>query len=179
MKKVILAVIAIAALAIPSFAQTAAPSRVAVINVQKVLTDSNVGKAATEQLKKMQDEREAQMKRLTDELSKLESDISSKKMSLSEDKLADMQKQYNDKKVALQRFAQDAQAELDAAQDKALGQIEKDLMPVINQVGKEMGFAAIFNKYQSGLVYASEAIDITDVIVKRFNETSASAAPKK
>ena len=36
-----------------------------------------------------------------------------------------------------------------------------------------MGFAAIFNKFESGLVYASEAIDITDIIIRRFNENTA------
>ncbi len=40
-----------------------------------------------------------------------------------------------------------------------------------------MGFALIFNKLESGLVYASEAIDITDVVVKRFN--GATTAPAK
>ena len=44
--------IAVAALAAPLFAQTAAPARVAVIDVQKVLTTSNAGKTAYERLKK-------------------------------------------------------------------------------------------------------------------------------
>jgi hypothetical protein len=35
-----------------------------------------------------------------------------------------------------------------------------------------MGLAAIFNKFESGLVYASDAIDITDSVIKRFNEVT-------
>ena len=49
--------IAVAALAAPLFAQT--PARVAVIDVQKVLTTSNAGKTAYERLKKLQDDRMA------------------------------------------------------------------------------------------------------------------------
>ena len=36
-------------------------------------------------------------------------------------------------------------------------------MPVINQVGKELGYTLIFRKFESGLIYADEAIDITNV----------------
>ena len=35
-------------------------------------------------------------------------------------------------------------------------------MPVINQVGKELGYTLIFRKFESGLIYADEAIDITE-----------------
>ena len=62
-----------------------------------------------------------------------------------------------------------------------LQDLEAKIKPVIDAVGKEMGLAAIFNKFESGLVYASDAIDITDTVIKRFSDTAAPApaAPKK
>ena len=47
-------------------------------------------------------------------------------------------------------------------------------MPVINQVGKEHGFTLIFNKFESGLIYADEAIDITTSIIQRLDARAAS-----
>ena len=90
MKKFVIAV-AMAALAVPMAAQNA-PARVAVIDVQKVLTQSSAGKLAYEKLKKMQDERVEKAKQMDEELRKLDADINAKKLSLSEDKLSDMQK---------------------------------------------------------------------------------------
>ena len=58
MKKFLVS-LAVAALALPTFAQSA-PARVAVIDVNKVLMNSTVGKTAYERLKKMQDDRVAQ-----------------------------------------------------------------------------------------------------------------------
>ena len=55
--------------------------------------------------------------------------------------------------------------------------LEAKIKPVIDAIGKEMGLAAIFNKFESGLVYASDAIDVTDTVIKRFNDATASAAP--
>jgi outer membrane protein len=177
MKKVLLTM-AVAALATPMFAQSA-PSRVAVIDVQKVLQNSNAGKAAYESLKKMQDDRVARAQKMDEEIRNLDNEINSKKLSLSEDKLNDMQKQLSDKKIAMQRYAQDADREVSEARDKALMDLENKIKPVIDQIGKEMGLAAIFNKFESGLVYASDAIDITDTVISRFNAATGGAQPAK
>lgn len=177
MKK-FLVTVAMAALAIPALAQNA-QGRVAVIDVQKVLTQSTAGKAAYEKLKKMQDDRVAKAKAMDDELRKLDADIAAKRISLSEDKLADMQKQLADKRINMQRYAQDADREIGEARDRELQALEAKIKPVIDALGKEMGLAAIFNKFESGLVYASDAIDITDTVVKRFNEAVPAAAASK
>jgi outer membrane protein len=180
MKKFIVTV-AMAALAVPALAQNA-PQRVAVVDVQKVLTQSAPGKAAYERLKKMQDDRIAKAKQMDDELKKLDADIVSKRVSLSEDKLTEMTKQLSDKKIAMQRYAQDADREIGEARDRELQALQTKIEPVINGIGKEMGLALIFNKFESGLVYAADAVDITDTVVQRFNAAVAStpaAAAKK
>ena len=167
---------AVAALAIPALAQTT-PARVAVIDVNKVLTQSSAGKAAYDKLKKLQEERIEKAKAMDEELRKLDADINSKKLSLSEDKLSEMQKQLADKRISMQRYAQDADREIGEARDRELQALEAKIKPVIDGIGKEMGIAAIFNKFESGLVYASDAIDITDAVVKRFNEAQGAATP--
>lgn len=177
MKKFLVS-LAMATLAAPLFAQSA-PARVAVIDVNKVLMSSAPGKAAYERLKKMQDERIAKAQAMNDEIAKLDNDMNTKKLSLSEDKLNEMAKQISDKKIAAQRYAQDADREVGEARDKTLLELENKIKPVIDSIGKEMGLAAIFNKFESGLVYASDAIDITDTVVKRFNETNGGTAASK
>ena len=174
MKKFLVS-IAVAALAAPMFAQNT-PARVAVIDVQKVLTQSTAGKAAYDKLKKMQDDRVEKAKTMDEELRKLDSDINTKKISLSEDKLTDMQKQLADKRIAMQRYAQDADREIGEARDRELQALEAKIKPVIDGIGKEMGIAMIFNKFESGLVYASEAIDITDSVIARFNSAAGTPA---
>jgi outer membrane protein len=179
MKKLVISMVA-AALVAPlfAFAQTA-PQRLAVIDVQKVLTQSTAGKAAYDKLKKMQDDRVEKAKAMDEEMRKLDADINAKKVSLSEEKLTEMTKQLADKKINMQRYAQDADREIGEARDRELQALEAKIKPVIDSIGKDMGIAAIFNKFESGLVYASDAIDITDTVVKKFNEANpaAPAAP--
>lgn len=174
MKKLILTV-AIAALAIPAMAQTTAPSRVAVINVQRVLTESEAGKAALEKLRKSQEERTARLKKMDDDIRAVDTELAQKRLSLSPQKIEEMQKQIADRKIVLQRAAQDAERELQEMRDAELKSMEAQILPLIDEIGKEQGFAAIFNKFESGLVYASPAIEITDTVIKRYNDSRAKA----
>jgi len=178
MKKFLTSVAALA-LAVPMFAQSA-PARVAVIDVQKVLSQSTAGKASYEKLKKLQEDRITRAQKMDEEVKQLDNDLNTKKMSLSEDKVNEMTKSISDKRIAMQRYAQDADREVGEARDRELQALEAKIKPVIDAIGKEMGLAAIFNKFESGLVYASDAIDITDTVIKRFNEATAGAsAPAK
>jgi outer membrane protein len=165
------AAVAVAALAVPAMAQNA-PAKVAVIDVQKVLATSTAGKAAYERLKKMQEERIAKAKGMEEELRKLETELSTKRLSLSEDKVGELTRSINDRKISMQRYAQDADREVAEARDRALLELENKIKPVIDALGKEMGLAAIFNKFESGLVYASDAIDLTDTVIQKFNAAS-------
>src|SRR2546423_13186605 len=146
MKKALIS-IAIAPLVAPAFAQTAAPGRLAVIDVQRVLNTSVAGKAAQDRLKKMQDDKVTRANKIFFFNDTATTEIYTKKLSLSEDKLADLQKQLADKQVALQRFGQDADKELGESRDKALLELEGKIKPVIDSIGKEMGLAVIFNKF--------------------------------
>lgn len=175
MKKTLMALVAFA-IAIPAMAQTSAPTRIAVINVQKVLLESSQGKVARDKVEKVALAKQEAGKKMAADADALDKEITAKRMSLSPEKLAEMQKSLDQKKIELQRYAQDSQREVREAEEKAITELEKAIRPVIDQIGKEMGFAAIFNKMESGLVYASEAIDITDTVIKRFNEANAAPA---
>jgi outer membrane protein len=88
-----------------------------------------------------------------------------------------LQKEYQGKAVDLKRFQDDAQRELEEAQRKELGDLEKRIMPVINDVAKEQGYQLVFNKFNSGLLFADDkSVDLTEAVITKFN--AQIAAPK-
>jgi outer membrane protein len=157
--------VALVALALPATAQITA----AVIDVQRVVTDSDPGKESLQRLRTLQDEKIAEGRNLQTELEGLRDQVNKQRLTLSEQKLAEMSGQIEDKTIALQRFEDDAKRSLEEARRTALGRLEERIMPIINQIGKERGLTLIFNKFQSGLVYADDAVDITDDVIRRFN----------
>ena len=158
----------------PQSAQ-ATPARIAVIDVNKVLVETTAGKTAYTKLKALQDQRIAQVNKLQAEVTALENDINAKKTSLGEAQLKTMSAQLSDKRMAMQRYAQDADREVAEERDRAMQDLDNKLKPLVDAIGKEMGLAAIFNKFESGLIYASDAIDITDTVIRRFNTASPGA----
>ncbi len=149
------------------------PAKVAVIDVERILLESNRGKKALAEIealrKKKQQEGDAKQKEITD----LQQKIKDGQLSLSEEKLAGLKKQLEDQLIALQRFQDDAKRDLSKKRDEVLDQIEKSVFPVINKIGAEGGYTLIFNKYRSGLVYADDAVDITEQVIARYNQTTS------
>ncbi|HEY8022759.1 MAG TPA: OmpH family outer membrane protein, partial [Thermoanaerobaculia bacterium] len=91
------------------------------------------------------------------------------RLSLAQDKLADLEKQMEDRVTGVRRMQEDASRELNKKKDDILGSVDQRVMPVINQIGKEMGYTLIFRKFESGLIYADEAVDITPAVIKRLD----------
>lgn len=159
--------------AAPAPAQQPAGLKVAVIDTEKILLTSNTGKKALADLKKVQEAKEAEARTKQQEIKDLQAKIADGRLSLAQDKLTEMEKQLEDRLIALRRFQEDANSELTKKRDQVLAAIDQKVMPVINQVGKEMGYTLIFRKFESGLIYADEAVDITGAIIQRLD----SAAP--
>ena len=142
---------------------------IAVIDIQRVVTDSDAGKEALGNLQKLQDAKIAQGRAIQENMDALREQLSKQRFTLTETKVAELSKQIEDKGIEMQRFQDDAQRELDEARRTALGGLEERILPVIDEVGRERNMTLIFNKFQSGLVYADEGVDITDEVIRRFN----------
>jgi outer membrane protein len=155
------------------------PIKIAVIDTEKILLGSATGKKALADLKKLQEAKETEGRTKQQEIKDLQAKLSDGRLSLSQDKLSEMEKQLEDRVVTLRRFQEDANAELGKKRDQVLAQIDQRVMPVINQLGKEMGYTLIFRKFESGLIYADEAVDITGAVIQRIDAAAAPATQGK
>ena len=159
----------------PSSAQPV-PTRIAVIDVQRVLGQSTAGRAATAKIKQLQESRMSRAKVMDEELRKLNAELSG--AGVTPARRAQLEGQIAEKRVAMQRFAEDADKEIGSTRDRELLALETRIKPIVDGVGKEMQLAVIFNKFESGLVYANPSLDITDTVITRFN-AAAPAAPAR
>ena len=166
-------VLALSVLAlIPASAALAQGAKVAVIDVQRLVTDSVAGKEALARLKKLQDEKIAEGKAKNDEVDSLRKRLNEGRLSLADDKISELEKQLEEKVTGLRRFQEDAERDFNKSRETTFSEIERRVFPVIEQVGKEGGYAFIFNKFQSGLLYADDTSDITNQIIQRFDSAA-------
>jgi outer membrane protein len=183
MKRFLLTVAAALVAAAAHAQATSAPAptaglKIGVINVERLVQESALGKEAFNRVKKVNDQKKEEGDKLSKDLREMEQKLADQGSAMAEDKRDALQKSYQEKAIAFKRFQDDATRDLEAAQKKELSELERRVFPVINQVGKERGYTLIFNKFQSGLVFADDAVDITDEVLKVFNTTVAVPAAK-
>jgi outer membrane protein len=165
--------IALACLAGVCFSGSAyAQAKIGVIDVEQILTESKNGKVVVEALQKFQDERRQELLEKQKQIEELQTRLAESRLTLAEDRLSEMEKQLEDLTIDARRARDDAQRELQKRQQEQFGAIERQVMPIIEGVGKELGYTLIFNKFQSGLLYAEESVDLTALIIERFDAAS-------
>jgi outer membrane protein len=168
-----------AAVTVPLAAQPAVP-KLGVIDVQRLVVESAPGKEAQARVKKLIEAKQGDADKLQKELQALQQRLQTQGPSLTDDKREQLNKEIQDKSIAFKRFQDDAQRDVEAAQQKELQALEKRVLPVINLVGKEQGYTLIFNKYAPGmLVYADDSVDITEEVLRRFNTQVTVPPPAK
>lgn len=156
------------ALALPGQAAAQGP-KMAVINTQEIVFESTTGKKALEDIQTLQQQRQQEVEAKQAEITELRNRLNEGRLSLSEDKLAELQSELETKLRDLRRFQEDAAAELEKKRSEVLAGIEEQVMPVINQIGEEGGYTMIFRKFESGLLYVDEAVDITAQVIERLD----------
>ena len=168
----------------PAPAQPAAPkpfpqgAKVAYVVLQRIANESADGRVATTRIQALQQKKKAELdekgKQLTGLQQKLEKEGSVMNASAS----AELQKQIEKLNVDVQRFTQDAQAEVQELQQQLQQEFQERLTPVIQAVATEMGLHFVFNGPDAGLVWADAALDISTDVIKKLDSSSGKPAPK-
>jgi outer membrane protein len=154
---------------VPPAAAADGTVKIAVVDMEKILTSSVMGKKAIAALKKEQETAEAQLNSRAREIKDMQAKFNDGRSSLPQDQLAQLEKQLEDKTVAHRRQQDDATRNLTKQRVDVLGSFDQKVMPVINQLGKEMGYTAVFRKDESGLIYTDDSIDVTAVVIQRLD----------
>ena len=161
----------------PAGAQTSdTPSgtfKVAVIDVQRILLDSKLGKDVVADLKQLKEQKEAEALGYQEEITTLRDRITGGRLSLSDDRLSEMEQELEQKVIQYRRFQDDAERELQKKQGETFSKVETEVMPIIVEIGQQNQYTIIFNKFQSGLLFASDEIDITDLVIQQFDQVRA------
>ena len=154
-------------LAIAPFAATAsAQVKVAIVNAQKALADSD-------ELKKASAAVETKYKPRQDELNKLQSDLQSIEQQLASGKLnqqaaADLQLQGQRKQRDAQRISDDLQADFEKDRQDILGKASQKMQQIIAKLAEEKGVDIIIDASQT--LYFKPTLDLTTDAVAAYNK---------
>lgn len=151
----------------------AAGSKIAFVDVQKVLVRSVAGVAAREQLEREKAAMQKDVDTRRAEVEKLREELEKKGLVLSADAKREKEETLQRKVRDLRRVVDDFQKELERKEQGLTQRILQDLTGVIERVGKERGYLLILEKRGASVIYGDGDADITEEIIKVYDQEKA------
>jgi outer membrane protein len=180
MKEKIAGILVLCLLALPlSLLAQEKPVKIGIINTNKIISESVEGKKFLNYLETKQKEKQTEIDAMRNKLQQDLEQFQRQQSSLSDEARLRKQSELNRRRTDLDRYIEDAEAEMQSIQRERFAQIQKKIMPIIQQIGSEQGFTLIFEA-NAAMLYVDASADITDQIITRFDQTpSGSTQPPK
>jgi len=158
-------------------------TRVAVINFQAAVFQTNEGKRNIGELQKKFDPKRAQLKAQSDEIDTLK-----KQLQASGDKLSDAERQnrtrsIDEKEKALQRDGEDASNDYEQEMQQAYQQVAEKVFAVVTSYASQNGFGVVLDQSAGSqqqlptVLWANPGTDITKAVIDAYNVKSGIPAP--
>jgi outer membrane protein len=146
------------------------PIKIGIVDIDQAISSTDEGKAAREEFARKQREAEQQMQPLMDRYKGVEEELKAKKFVLSEEALFQKQLDLAEMRNLIQNKIKELEGQLQVDQKRLEGPLTAKLVEIISDVGKTQGFTLILRRGTPGVLYTREALDVTDLIIKRYNQ---------
>jgi Skp family chaperone for outer membrane proteins len=152
-----------------------APLRMAFLDLQRIAAESSEGKAASSKVQALTQKKSAELQEKTKALQGNQQKIQQGGAVLNDAARAQTQKEIDRLTVEIDRFQEDANAEVQELQQSLQAEFQEKLRPIVDAVVKELAIGLLFSAGDAGAIYVDPSLDITGEVIKRFD--SAKPAP--
>src|SRR5256886_10359548 len=163
-------------LALPSRAQGI---KMGYVDVQRAVQEVEEGKAARGRLQSELQQKRSDLEKKRADLEKMRADYDKQAPVLSDDAKRQRQEQLQKAFLEAQTAAGQMQEERSGKEQEAMQSISKRLLQVVAEISDRENFTFVLDK--AALLYAPAASDMTNEVVRRYNErfgTGAATAGK-
>ena len=144
-------------------------AKVAFVNLQAVFQLSADGKAAAAKVQSLTTQKQAQIAERQKVLQANQQKLQTGGTLMNEQARGQLEKDVEKQTRELERFQQDAQAELQDLQVELNDGFQKKLFPVLQKMAEEKGLQMLFSAADAGLIWADEGLNLTEEAVKRLD----------
>ena len=150
----------------------------AVINIQGAIISTKDGQKAAAELNAKTAPKKKELEQRQNDINSLQDQLNKGSNTLSETAKNDLYKNIEAKKKTLQREVEDAQADLEADQQKLLQQLGQKILAVIERYSRDNGITMVVDvsSPQTPVLYASPSVDITKEIIELYDKNTAGAS---
>jgi outer membrane protein len=160
------------------------PFKVAVVDMQRALNETEDGRKAKAALKKLFEDRQKQLDKQQNDLKTLKESLEKQRDVLSRDVLSKKLEEYQKAFGELQQTYMEFQRELGSKEGELTKDIIERMQRIMRRVGQTDGYSLVLERSESGVIYVPSNYDLTDLLIQRYNagegrsEASADNTPK-
>lgn len=156
---------------------SAPPSKIGVIQIQAALVATKEGQKAAAELDTKMSPRKKDLEAKQNEIKELQDKLQKGGNTLADSAKEELTRSIDQKTKSFNREVEDAQAELEAEQQKVVAALGQKMMQVIDKFAVANGFAVILDvsNQNTPVLYASNTVDITKEIIDLYDKTMAAA----
>jgi outer membrane protein len=148
------------------------PIKIGIVDIDQAISSTEEGKAAREEFARKQREAEAELQPMYERYKELEDEIKAKKFVLSDEALFQKQLDLAEMRNQIQNKMKELEDQLKVDQKRLEGPLTAKLVDIIEEIGKTKGFTMILRRGTPGVLYTREALDITDIVIEKYNAKS-------
>ena len=164
---------------VAALAQTAAPTKVGVIQIQSAMISTKDGQKAVADLDTKFAPRKKDLEKKQGEIRDLQDKLQRGGNAMAEAAKTELTRSIDSKSKSYQRDVEDAEAEYQELQRKLLDELGQKMMQVIDKYAQANGFSVILDvsNQNTPVLYASNSVDITKEIIDLYDKAAPTAAP--
>ena len=139
------------------------------VSIQKAVTESVAGKKALDKFGEQVKQTEQDLLKEKEDIEKLGEMIQKQSMMLTDEVRREKEKEFLRRQRDYERLVKDSKTELQIKEAELTNDILEDLLPIVQKYGKDNKYSIIFEKSERVLLYADEALNLTDKIIAIFD----------
>lgn len=146
------------------------PVRIGIVDLDQAVTSTDEGKQARDEFERKKREAEAKLQPLQERGQEMLKEFEAKRFVLSDDALREKQLDIAELRNQIENKRREIQGQLEVDRERLVGPLRDKLVSIVEEVGRKEGFSLIINRNTPGVMYSREALDITDLVIERFNK---------
>ena len=157
----------------------AQPVKIGVVDLQRAINETEDGRQAKRRLTKLFEERQKKLDQAQESLKSQKESIERQQGVLSEDALKKKVEKYQEDLMALQTEYVDYQRELSNKEAELTKKILDKMQGILRRIGQTDGYTLIIEANEGGVVWVPSNLDLTDVLIQRYNSQAKKGGGKK
>lgn len=155
----------------PASGQAEMGTKIGIVDIDQLAAESDAGKALIERLQQNSERINAARVQREQELADLQNQMTSG--LVSSDARERLARELERKRTDAQRWLEDANREFQETRQAAELEFQNRLLPIIDDVARQLGFGLVFRTNRSLTMVLNPALDITPQVIEELNKGEA------